>query len=63
MTNFTFLQLEWPSLYSKMKSAEQRVRTEPISAASYCRLVLEECVHKLYALEYIEMPYNTDLIK
>lgn len=61
MSNFKFLQQEWFSLYSKMKTAEQRVFTEPVSTASYCRLVLEECMHLLFDIEHIEKPFNTDL--
>jgi type I restriction enzyme R subunit len=61
MSNFLFLQSEWPSIYSKMKRAEERVNSEPVSTANYCRLVLEECMYKLYDLEYLELPYNKDL--
>ncbi|MES2284688.1 MAG: DEAD/DEAH box helicase family protein [Bacteroidota bacterium] len=45
-----------------MKSAEERVNTEPVSTASYCRLVLEECMHTLFDLEYVEKPFNKELI-
>jgi type I restriction enzyme R subunit len=62
MSNFKFLQQEWMSLYSKLKTAEERVIIEPVSAASYCRLVLEECMHLIYDLEHIEKPFNTELV-
>jgi type I restriction enzyme R subunit len=62
MSNFQFLQDEWKSLYSKMHVAEERVYTEPVSTASYCRIVLEECMHFIYDLEHIEKPYNTELV-
>lgn len=62
MSNFKFLKQEWSSLYSKMKSAEERVFTEPVSTASYCRLVIEECMHLLFDQEHLEKPYNTELI-
>jgi type I restriction enzyme R subunit len=62
MSNFKFLQQEWFSIYNKMKTAEQRVFTEPVSTASYCRLVLEECMYLIYDLEHIEKPFNTELI-
>ncbi len=62
MSNFGFLQKEWSSLYSKMKSAEERVFTEPISTASYCRLVLEESMHLLFDLEHAEKPFNKELV-
>lgn len=61
MSNFSFLR-EWPSIFSKVKKAEERVYSEPVSTASYCRLVLEECIHKIYDLEYLELPYNKDLV-
>ena len=62
MSNFNFLQTEWPSLYKKLKTAEERVFTEPVSAASYCRLVLEETMYLIYDLEHLEKPFNTDLV-
>ncbi|HEY9170441.1 MAG TPA: DEAD/DEAH box helicase family protein [Lutibacter sp.] len=62
MSNFKFLQQEWLSIYSKLKTAEQRVYLEPVSAASYCRLVLEESMYAMYNLEHIEKPFNTELI-
>ena len=62
MSNFRFLQQEWLSLYSKLKTAEERVFIEPVSAASYCRLVLEESMHLMYDLEHIEKPFNTELV-
>ncbi|MGH1334688.1 MAG: DEAD/DEAH box helicase family protein [Aureispira sp.] len=61
MSNFHFLQDEWLALYQKMQKAEQRVYIEPVSTASYCRLVLEECVHEIYTTHYLEWPYNKDL--
>ncbi len=62
MSNFKFLQTEWVSLYHKLKTAEERVFTEPVSAASYCRLVLEECMHLMFDLEHVEKPFNKELI-
>lgn len=63
MSNFKFLQQEWLSLYTKLKTAEDRVFTEPVSCASYCRLVLEESMYLLYDLEHIHKPFNTELIQ
>ena len=62
MSNFKFLQREWQSLYSKLKTAEERVFIEPVSAASYCRLVLEESMYSIYDAEHLDKPYNTELI-
>ena len=62
MSNFQFLQEEWSSLYGKVKIAEERVFTEPVSSAGYCRMVLEESIYKLYALEHLDKPFNTELV-
>lgn len=62
MSNFNFLQDEWSQLYEKMQKAESRIHTEPYSAATKCRWVLEACVHELYDLHYLDMPYNKDLV-
>lgn len=62
MSNFKFLQEEWLSLYRKLKTAEERVYTEPVSTASYCRLVVEECMHLLFELEHLEKPFNIELV-
>ena len=62
MSNFQFLQTAWSSLYKKMHTAEERVHTEPVSTASYCRLALEECMHLVYELEHIDLPFNTELV-
>jgi type I restriction enzyme R subunit len=45
-----------------MEKAEQRVNTEPVSTASYCRLVLEEVIHLIYKYEYLDYPYNKELV-
>lgn len=62
MSNFQFLENEWKSLHSKMIVAEERIKTEPVSTASYCRIVLEECVHTIFDLEQLEKPFNTELV-
>ena len=63
MSNFKFLQSEWLSLYTKLKTAEERVYIEPVSTASYCRLVLEESMHLIYGMEHIDKPFNTELVQ
>lgn len=62
MSNFKFLHNEWSSLHLKMKTAEERVIIEPLSTASYCRIVLEECMHLLFDQERIQKPFNKELI-
>lgn len=61
MSNFNFLKEEWQSLHHNMVLAEQRVFIEPDSTAMKCRVSLEEVVHHIYAIEHLEMPFNTDL--
>ena len=63
MSNFKFLQSQWLSLYTKLKTAEERVFIEPVSTASYCRLVLEESMHLIYDMEHIDKPFNTELVQ
>lgn len=60
-SNFEFLHSEWSGLYENLKLAEQRVNTEPISVGTKCRLALEEAVHHIYQLEYIDLPFDTRL--
>lgn len=62
MSNFLFLKEEWPSLYGSMQKAEERVFSEPVYTASTCRLVVEECMHRLFEIEYLELPYNKELV-
>ncbi len=62
MSNFLFLKTEWPEVFFKMKKAEERISTEPVSSANYCRLVLEETIYKLYEAEYLDLPFNKDLV-
>lgn len=62
MTNFQFLKVSFPSLFKKMEKAEQRVNVEPVSTASYCRLVLEEVIYLIYEYEYLDYPYNKELV-
>ena len=62
MSNFQFLKDEWASLCSKVKIAEERVFTEPVSSAGYSRMVLEESIHKLYDIEHLEKPFNKELV-
>ncbi|MCB0674433.1 MAG: DUF4145 domain-containing protein, partial [Saprospiraceae bacterium] len=48
-------------MFEKMVKAESRVFTEPLSAAHYTRLALEESVHIIYQEEQIDLPYDTGL--
>lgn len=57
MTNFDFLAEDprWASLTRNIKRAESRVRTDPASAARLCRIVLEECLHRIYGEEQLDV--------
>jgi type I restriction enzyme R subunit len=61
MSNFRFLKTEWPELYQESFRAEQRAVIEPISSLSYARRVLERVVQEVYAIERLELPYDTRL--
>ncbi|WP_372750824.1 DEAD/DEAH box helicase family protein [Labilibaculum sp.] len=60
-SNFSFLQGEWATIFKHVQKAEQRVKTEPISAAFYCRLTLESTVNQIYQENFLDRPYNADL--
>lgn len=61
-TNFTFLQTEFPSLYTEMIEAEKFTFTAPRHAAVLCRIVLEKSLFWLYKNdEDLEFPYDTKL--
>ncbi|MDX2286766.1 MAG: DEAD/DEAH box helicase family protein, partial [Bacteroidia bacterium] len=51
----------WKQLHRCLALAEQRVYTEPVSSGQYSRLALETCVHQIYRLESMGMPYNDSL--
>ena len=61
MSNFTFIEKDFPTIFKKMSIAESRVFTEPKSAAHYTRLALEEVVQKIYKWEQLELPYDSSL--
>ncbi len=63
MSNFKFLYPAWPGIYAKLKKAEERVYSEPVSSAGYGRMVLEECIHLIYEFESLEMPFNSSLVE
>lgn len=61
MSNFSFIKDHLGSFYEKAIKAEQRVHTEPVSSASYSRLILEEGIHRIYETEYLDYPFNKEL--
>jgi type I restriction enzyme R subunit len=62
MSNFQFLQKEWPAIFKEAKEAEQLTLTSPKACAMICRSVLEKTVRWLYQNdEELEWPYDTKL--
>lgn len=62
MTNFTFLQKEFPSIYEEITEAELHTFTAPRYAALLCRSTLEKTLFWLYKNdEDLEFPYDTKL--
>ncbi|MDE2417598.1 MAG: DEAD/DEAH box helicase family protein [Burkholderiales bacterium] len=65
-SNFSFLQPEWPALYSEAIKAEQAALTDPRTACFYARRTLELAVVWLFQAEggrsgRLQMPYKPDL--
>jgi len=61
MSNFDFLKDEWDSLYRTVAKAESWIHTESKASAHTSRMALEECVHRMYEMEYLTFPFNKSL--
>lgn len=62
MSNFTFLQQDWPELYKTSREAEQNVNSAPRTSCFYARRSLERAVKWLYANDsYLKQPYADNL--
>ncbi|MDD2270951.1 MAG: DEAD/DEAH box helicase family protein [Desulfuromonadaceae bacterium] len=62
MSNFTFLQQDWPELYETAREAEQNVNSAPRTSCFYARRSLERAVKWLYANDsYLKQPYADNL--
>ena len=62
MSNFQFLQQEWPSIFKEATEAEQLTLTSPKASAMIARSALEKTVQWLYQNdEELEFPYDTKL--
>jgi len=58
LSNFTFLQSDWPELYETAREAEQNVNSAPRTSCFYARRSLERAVKWLYANDsYLKQPY------
>jgi len=62
MSNFAFLQSEWPLVYESAAKAESLVYPDPRSACFYARRALEFAIQWLYKAEpALTMPYQDNL--
>ncbi|MFE2725012.1 DEAD/DEAH box helicase family protein [Kitasatospora sp. NPDC059327] len=62
MSNFGFLQAEWPELHSEALRAERLAHADPRASAFYARRVLELALTWLFeADDALKLPYQTDL--
>ena len=62
MSQFAFLQLEWPSIYEASTRAEAAVRADPRTACFYARRALELAVSWTYKYDAaLRLPYQDNL--
>ena len=62
MSNFIFLQSEWPSLFADAQKAEAQVIPDPRAACFYARRTLELAVTWLYKSDSaLKLPYQDNL--
>ena len=62
MSNFTFLQSNWPELYATAREAEQNVNSAPRTSCFHARRSLEHAVKWLYANDSsLKQPYADNL--
>jgi type I restriction enzyme, R subunit len=62
MTNFGFLQSEWPQIFADAEKAEAQVVPDPRSACFYARRTLEFAVAWLYKSDAaLKLPYQDNL--
>ena len=62
MTNFGFLQSEWPQVFADAQKAESQVLPDPRAACFYARRTLESAVAWLYKSDAaLRLPYQDNL--
>jgi len=62
MSNFTFIQADFPSLYADSREAEKLTFVSPTAAAILCRSSLENAVNWLYDHDKsLNRPWRADL--
>lgn len=63
MTNFAFLQAEWPDVQAEAQQAERYARSDPRAACLYARRALEQAVIWLYRHDKTFVyPYDDNLM-
>ncbi len=62
MSNFSFIQTDFPALYADALEAEQLTFVSPKAAAIFCRSTLENAINWLYDHDAkLERPWRSDL--
>lgn len=62
MSNFAFLQSDWPEFFEDAKAMEKLVRFDPRGACGRARYLIEQVVLWMYKNdEDLELPYDTSL--
>ena len=61
MSNFSFIQDEWPSVFDDAHHAESALHFDPRTACFYARRTIEGLVGDLYWLHNLPEPYKRDL--
>src|SRR5664279_5236410 len=62
MSNFAFLEAEWPSLYEAAIKASNAIYPDPRTACFYARRTLELAVQWMYKNdESLKLPYQDNL--
>src|SRR5256885_15304032 len=62
MSNFTFLQTEWPELHQSATKVESLARGDARSCCFYSRRTLELAIHWLYEHDAeLKRPYDDNL--
>ncbi|MCU4177309.1 DEAD/DEAH box helicase family protein [Carboxylicivirga sp. N1Y90] len=62
MSNFSFLQSQWPELYQRATRAEKFVITDPRTSLTYSRMALELAVNWMYKNDHdLDLPYDSSL--
>jgi type I restriction enzyme R subunit len=63
MTNFSFLQTEYPLLFNLGQSAEQYIHTDPSVALMKMRLFGEKVVEIIFEIHQLQFPYDDNTFR